>query len=424
MVVGIIVYEFDMNKMPSGDIEPEFRVIVSKLAEEIKEDGKKEWDLISLDDKFSVFFNHTTGSTYKVNKEEESQEENIFIGQLKDTPYKVISKYHEEIDETQYLIVTIFELDEDIGLYENIIHDMFHKFEDIFVERRGGNFKDIRFVNRMNEKMERAISFAFFQIDRLSNLDKIQKIASIFADPLRFKTLELLQQGPISRNILKGEIEYIKEYTNLELVLKPMLELSLVRRDWVKGHRDKDTGLMIGEGEYLFLVKDVALIRKPPTEIYKKMEKDPNIGQQYLEYEDEFYRNYDPFPNLMEESKLLAPFLLDPDIYDLLSLLKTSTYPLSKFPKITSKFVNIKDIMEILHEAGIIAYLEDEQERKWVVLVSEIKAVITFPEFLIPRILELLNKDSKVTDMYYVDKEIAQIGLDLLETTYNENIEI
>ena len=141
LVVGIVVYQFVMNKSSSGDIEPEFKVIVSKLSEEKKKQNINEWDLITLDDKFGVFFNHTTGSRYKSIEE---QERNIFVGQLKETPYKIISKYHQEDDESQYLIITFFDLDEDIGLYENIIKNMFDHFDiRSELEKQGFNITSV-----------------------------------------------------------------------------------------------------------------------------------------------------------------------------------------------------------------------------------------------------------------------------------------
>ncbi len=418
MVVGVVVYKFEMNTTSSGDIEPEFKVVVSQFSEEKRENDDS--DLITIDDQYGLFFNHTTGSSFK---KVDEHSKNLFVGRLKETPYKIISHYHQEMDESQYLIVTFFELDEDLGLHEKVVNKMLENFESIFSEKMQGNLKDIRFVNSINRKMKKEISYAIFQMDRLSNMEKIQKAALIFASETRLKVLEMLRKGPISRIVLREQIELIKQNPNLDLILKPFLELNLVRRDWAKGYRDRNLGMMVGEGEYLFLIKDIALARKIPKKIYEDMRQNPRIGEKYLDYVNTFYSDYDPFQNLLEESKKLAPLLLEPDVYDFMELLKTSTYPLVKIPKITSEFVEVESVLDTLQEVGVVKILEDDQERKWVCLIAEIVPLVTFPEFLVGNIVELLQSSEDSTHIYFLTEEIAETGLNLLETTYNETVE-
>ena len=57
------------------------------------------------------------------------------------------------------------------------------------------------------------------------------------------------------------------------------------------------------------------------------------------------------------------------------------------------------------------------------VLVSEIVPIVTFPEFLVENIANLLQKDLDSTHIYFLTEEVAQTGLKLLETTYNETVE-
>ena len=148
-------------------------------------------------------------------------------------------------------------------------------------------------------------------MERLSNLSKLQKVGLIFSTPERVRTLELLREGPISRKSLTNELEKIKDNPNIDLILTPFLELNLVRRDWARETHDKKQGIILGEGEYLFLVKDIALIRKIPPIIVEQMQKNQLIGQEYQKIITEFYDHYDPFGNLIEESKILAKFLLE-----------------------------------------------------------------------------------------------------------------
>ena len=154
---------------------------------------------------------------------------NFFNGRLKETPYKVISYYHQEMDESQYLIITFFKLDEEVELFEPTVQLLTSKLGNVFEEMMKGNFKDPVFINKIENSFQSEIKFAIFQMERLSNLSKLQKVGLIFSTPERVRTLELLREGPISRKSLTNELEKIKDNPNINLILTPFLELNLVR---------------------------------------------------------------------------------------------------------------------------------------------------------------------------------------------------
>jgi hypothetical protein len=290
-----------------------------------------------------------------------------------------------------------------------------------------GNFKDQIFVNKIEDKLRKEIKFAIFQMEKLSNLSKLQKVGLIFSSPERIKTLELLREGPISRKVLTNELEKIKDNPNLDLIISPFLELNLVRRDWARGTHDQKQGFIIGEGEYLFLVKDIALIRKIPTQVMEQMKKNEHIGAEFEKIVTQFYGTYDPFDNLLEESKTLGKFLLDPDVFDLLSLLRTQVYPLAKMPKIMSDFANFDSIIAKLLEDHILVSIKDAEGREWVCMLSDITPLVVFPEYILGKIKtrveikpELQNEESMEK---YLTQEVARKGLDLLEATYSEKLE-
>ena len=58
---------------------------------------------------------------------------NFFNGRLKETPYKVISYYHQEMDKSQYLIITFFKLDEElVELFEPTVQLLTSKLGNVF----------------------------------------------------------------------------------------------------------------------------------------------------------------------------------------------------------------------------------------------------------------------------------------------------
>lgn len=287
--------------------------------------------------------------------------------------------------------------------------------------------KNQQFMLALNEEMHQTMKFAIFNIDRLSNLTKIQKLALIFSTPERIRTLEILRKGPVSRRTLQYEILKIKDNANLDLILAPFLELNIIRRDWAKGIRDTKLGVIRGEGEFIFLVKDIVLIRSPPNDIVKEMKNNKLIGQKYLEEIKNFYENYNPFDKINEESRKLALYLLDPDIFDFLALMRTKPYPREKIPKVVSSFSNLESVLNSLFTSDILRILVDNTGREWVCMLCDIEPLVVYPQYLLNEITERsqLTPSVENLDTIYepVTMEVAIKGLELLEVTYNEKIE-
>ena len=422
MVTTITIFQFELNQDETGDIEPEFKNLVSEMPETGKEKSDLN-DLISENDKYRLFYNHTTGLDFK---RRERMIKNFILGRLKETPYKVLSYYHHEVDESQYLIMALFDLDDDVELYEGVFYQMCEKLGKVF-NKLAKSSKTAQVLREVETEMQNQVKFALFQIERLSNLAKIQKLALIFSNYERMMTLKLLKEGPISRIKLRSLIDRVKKNPNMDIILKPFLEMNIVRRDWARGVHSKDTGRVHGEGEYLFLLKDISLIRVPPKELMLEMKKH-DISKQYFEQLNNFYSTYDPFNDLYKESEKLAKIIMDPDIFDLLALLNSKAYPVKKLPNVLSNFAQLDDVLKTLLDVGIVKLIKDAEGRNWICVMAEISFLSTFPEFLLPKIKDrsslrwgAIDENSLVSP---ITTEIAQIALELLESTYYEKIEV
>ena len=238
MVITITIFQFELNQDETGDIEPEFKNLVSEMPETDTSKKLELNDLITENDKYRLFYNHTTGLDFK---KRERMIKNFILGRLKETPYKVLSYYHHEVDETQYLILALFALDEDVELYEGVFYQMCNKLGQVF-NKLAKSSKSAQILREIETEMLNQVKFALFQIERLSNLSKIQKIALIFSNYERIMTLKLLKEGPISRIKLRSLIDRVKKNPNMDIILKPFLEMNIVRRDWARGVHRKETG--------------------------------------------------------------------------------------------------------------------------------------------------------------------------------------
>jgi len=416
LIQGILTYEFKINQKESGEIEPEFEPIQLIFRDETYDDEMVS-ELLAENDIFAIFYQHTTG-LFSVRY----SYSNFYTGHLKDTPYQVISYFKQIADGSQFLTISIFELDDEIEIFESLIKQMGTRLDDVFDKlTRARNTKQLSMIENINIRLKNEMKFTIFQVDRLSNLDKLQKVALIYNSVERLKILEILRESPVSKKKLKKELEKMTTTVNIDILLQPFLELNIVRRDWIAGEKDKNTGAIKHQGEYIFLVKDLLLARVPNENLLNhfketKNELLPIYGQKVID----FFNNYDPYTEKLEDIKKLASILLNPDVYDFFVLMKHNHYPLDKIPKIFSEFAVTEILLEDLKNINIITEIIDDNERKWICLLTDIKPLIIFPEFLLPKIRAAYKTEDTDGD---ITLEIAKKALSLLEITYPEKVE-
>ena len=416
MIQGILSFQFKINQKETGEIEPEFEPIQLIMRNEnLDEDNFSE--LLDQNDIFAIFYQHTTG-LFGV----KYSYTNFYTGRLKETPYQVISYFKQVADGTQYLAISVFELDDEIAIYSDLINKMGSRLDTIFDKlTRAKNSNQISLIENINIRLKNELKFTIFQVDRLSRLDKLQKIALIYNNNERLKILEVLREHPISKKDLKEILVGMSASVNVDILLQPFLELNIIRRDWIKGEKDRKTGEIIHQGEYLFLVKDILMARIPNENLLNHFKETNN--ELYPIYRKEvlnYFSNYDPFTQPLEETKKLASLLLNPDAYDFFILMRSNHYPLDKIPKIFSEFAVTELMLDDLKDLNIITEIIDKSDRKWICLLTEIKPLIVFPEFLLPKIRAAYKSEEGDGE---ITLEIAKKALSLLEITYPEKVE-
>jgi hypothetical protein len=418
LIQGIFTFQFILNQKDTGEIEPEFRPIQLIFREDEEYFTKDNFsELLVENDIFATFYQHTTG-IYKPS----GVISNFYTGRLKETAYQVFSYFRQEKDGSQFLSITIFELDDEIPLFEDLIKDLAKRLDVIYQTLlRAQNSKQISLISNINIRLANELKFTMFQIERLSRLDKLQKAALIYNSEERLKILDLLREYPTSKDKIKEMVEKINPMINIDILLRPFLELNLLRRDWSKGEKDKKTGIIKNQGEYLFLVKDVNLARVPNNTLLNHLKETKNkLFPKYQQKVIDFFANYDPYTEPLENKRKLAAIILNPDIYDFFALLRNNFYPLDKIPKIFSDFAVTEILLDNLKKLDVITEIKDDEDKTWILLLTEIEPLIVFPEFLLPNIREAFKTEEKDLKIPY---EVAKKALDLLEVTYPEKVD-
>ena len=416
MIQGILTFQFKINqKEDTGEINPEFSPI--QLVFQNEEFNESNYSgLIVGDDIFATFYQHTTGVFGM-----KFGFSNFFTGRLRETPYQVLSYFKQLADGTQYLTLSLFELDDDIELFEDLIKDMAKRLDNIFDKlTKATNTRQLDLISNVNIRLMNELKYTIFQIERLSQLDRLQKVALIYNNEERLKILETLRERPIAKNDMKKTIEKMKPMANIDILLRPLLELNLVRRDWIKGEKDKKTGVIKNQGEYLFLVKDIMFTRIPNESLLKHF-KDTNneLLPLFKQKTIDFFASYDPYEESVEETKKLAAILLNPDVYDFFVLMRSNHYPLDKIPKIFSEFAVTEILLDNLKKLNIITEIKDENKRSWICLLTDLKPITIFPEYLLPQIRAAYRSEEGEGVISY---EVAKKALNLLEISFPEKV--
>ena len=128
MIQGILTFQFVLNQKETGEIEPEFRPIQIVFRDDEDYFTKENYsELIDENDIFATFYQHTTGiiGATKIIS-------NFYTGRLKETPYQIYSYFRQEADGSQFLSVSIFELDDEVELFEELIKDLAKRLDVIY----------------------------------------------------------------------------------------------------------------------------------------------------------------------------------------------------------------------------------------------------------------------------------------------------
>jgi hypothetical protein len=416
LIQAILTFQFKLNQNEdTGEINPEFSPIQLVFQnDQFNEENYHE--LIQINDIFSTFYSHTTGITGM-----KYGYSNFYEGRLKETPYQIVSYFKQLVEGTQYLAISIYELDDDIELYEDLMKDMTKRLDTIFEKlTKAANTRQLDLISNVNIRLMNELKYTIFQIERLSQLDKLQKVALIYNSDERMKILETLRERPISKKEMKSIVEKMKPTANIDILLRPFLELNLIRRDWIKGEKDKKTGIIKNQGEYLFLVKDILFSRIPNENLLKHF-KDTNneLLPIFTQKSVDYFAEYDPYEQKKEDMKHLAAILLNPDVYDFFVLMRSNHYPLDKIPKIFSEFAVTEILLDNLKKLNIITEVKDQNKRSWILLLTDIRPLVIFPEYLLPKIREAYRNEGEEGKITY---EVAKKALNLLEVTYPENV--
>ncbi|MHA1729059.1 MAG: hypothetical protein ACTSWY_10045 [Promethearchaeota archaeon] len=378
--------------------------VVTRWTEEfglIVESSFPEDFKIDLDDMMRVFYAHITGTSV-------SKAGSVVI-KLAKSRCNVSSYFTGMKSDVPIMINLMLELGEDPDMFGDAVIQEIN--EDIlkFFRRVGTNLSKNYPVAK---ELKYYLKNSLFLLERLKNMTKGQRMASIYSSEKGRAILETLQERTRSRwelqNILEQKFGQIT--SNLEITLDPFIKSGLIKQDW------------IGEGNFsdvfLFLRRDFTISRKPANKLIEQARRNkpsPSLAKSYLKEVNSFFSKYEP---TRIDNYTVAQNMLNPDKFDFISLFREKSYPVSKIPKSSADaFRDVSTILRAMEKDNILKVINDEKTKKaWIFLLTDVSVTQFYPEYLI----EKIRKDQKEG---VLNKKIAVKHLQILEDEYTNEVE-
>ncbi len=347
---------------------------------------------VDLDDMMRIFYAHITGA---------GEAGNVMV-RLEKARSNVSSYFTGMESESPLMINLILQLGEEPEMFgETVILDINNTIVKYLshINANPSNHYELR------QELVGYLKNSLILLERLEHLSKEQRMAQIFTGEKGRAILELLRERPYTRTELRGLLEdkLDRFITNLEISLDPFIKTDLVRQDWLEGYTDIS----------LFLLSDFELMRVPAVKLVEKAQNGyptPTVAQLYLKEVKNFFITYKPS---IEDNKLIAQNMVNPDKYDYIVLLREKSYPISKIPKGPGEsFETVRSFIDQLKEARIITTIKDKDD-EWVLLLTDTIADTFFPEYLIEKIRQDVA-DKKLR------KKTAIKHLEILEQVYKK----
>jgi hypothetical protein len=293
--------------------------------------------------------------------------------------------------EKNFYIMLLLSLDDDPDAYEGGLADV----SRIILQ----HYEDDSYL--------KIIPSLFQRLAVYPSLNDEQRLAMTYQDETKRVIINRLRdEGVVSKSelIIWLKDKYKQGFVELDSVLIDLIKRELIKETSVKGM----------PSELIFLTNDLLIIRKPPTNLLKiPTEKGlpENLALDYTTVVKKFFQNYRPSE---EDNLKIIEMLVDPQIYEMLRLLRTAIVTKNEFEKLRKKGVeDIDKLLKKLWENQIIQVFQDNKGNEYYALLSDIHLSLRFPKYNLSVIKNEYENKSK-SDQVLIEY------LNVLEDSYLE----
>lgn len=275
--------------------------------------------------------------------------------------------------EKSLYIVLILHLDDDADAYEGGLSDV---SRIILQHYDDGSYSDM-------------IPSLFQRLSAYPRLNKEQIIAITYQDEVNRLIINMLrEEGVISKSELKIWLKdkYRKGFFDIDATLNELIRKEIIKETSVKGM----------PSELIFFINDIFIIRRPPVELLKNPEEKglpENLVEEYKTIVKKWFENY----QISEADNLnLLDIVTDPQIYEVLKLLRIAIVTKSALMKLKKKGVeDLDDCLKKLWETNITHVFQDNQGNEYYALLTDPLLFLIHPKYILNEIIHHYDVKSK-----------------------------
>jgi hypothetical protein len=284
-----------------------------------------------------------------------------------------IASYYTGREKPLYIIL-LLNLDEDADAYEGGLSDISRV---IFQ-----NYEDKAFLGM--------IPFLFQRLSTYPNLNMEQALAITYIDEVnRLIINRLREEGVITKSELKIWLkdQYREGFFDVDAILMELIKKEIIKEASVKGM----------PSELIFLINDLFMIRRPPITLLKNP-SERGLPEQFTDDYNvavkKFFQKYRPSDE--DNIKILDEIIVDPQVYEILRLLRISIVTKNTLEKLRKKGVDdIDEGLKTLWDNQMIHVFQDNKGNEYYALLTDFHNSLIYPKYMLKTIIHQYDVKSK-----------------------------
>ncbi|MHA2184612.1 MAG: hypothetical protein ACXAAI_06375 [Promethearchaeota archaeon] len=291
----------------------------------------------------------------------------LFVGPLN------IASYYMGREKPLYIIL-LLNLDEDADVFEGGLTDI----------------SRVIFQNYRDDAYLEMIPFLFQRLSTYPYLNEEQSLAITYVDDVnRLIINRLRDEGVVSKSELKIWLKdkYREGFFDVDAILMELIKKEIIKESSVKGM----------PSELIFLINDLFMIRRPPVELLKNPATrglPEKFVEEYKVEVKKFFQKYAPSEN--DSLKILDEVIVDPQVYEILKLLRISIVTKNALEKLRKKGVDDIDAgLKKLWDNQMIHVFQDSKGNEYYTLLTDFYNSLIYPKYILNTILRQYEVKSK-----------------------------
>ncbi len=288
-----------------------------------------------------------------------------------------IASYYTGREKPLYIIL-LLNLDEDPDTYEGGLSDISRV---IFQ-----NYEDNVYLDM--------IPFLFQRLSTYPHLNEEQSLAVTYLDNVNRLIIERLrEEGVITKSELKIWLKdrYREGFFDVDAILMELIKKEIIKETSVKGM----------PSELIFLINDLFMIRRPPIKLLKNPVEcglPERFVDEYNVAVRKFFQKYRPYEE--DYLKILDEVIGDPQVYEILKLLRISIVTKNVLEKLRKKGVDdIDGGLKKLWENQLIQVFQDSKGNEYYALISDFYTSLVYPKYMLNIIIHQYEVKSKANSV-------------------------